>query len=348
MKKNLFLISSLVLTTFPTFGLIGCKPTKEQKFTFKDMTNSIVSIKKPKKIAIPSRAAFDMMVAFGLSDYIDGVCKNSLTNPWVSKIFPKAKDFYSYSYNPTIETFLKRNVDLVITPENSMRQNLNSKGLDAFTISQYHHPEYTKEDIFTFPNILKKVFSDNKSVITKIDNFIEQTNVIINKITSKLENVNANGKLFYWRSDKKSNQAVMENDFSFVSYSAKLLKTKFVGLDYKNEKISDEELIKQNPDTFIFGGQYQNENIEKFKTNAKFAGLKAIKENRLFNLPLGFVMFEQLGVEIPIYLAHLANILYPKVFNFDIRKMIKDCYKYYFNYSLTSNEIELMLLGKTN
>ena len=32
-------------------------------------------------------------------------------------------------------------------------------------------------------------------------------------------------------------------------------------------------------------------------------------------------MFEQLGVEIPIYLAHLANILYPKVFNFDIRKM---------------------------
>lgn len=56
MKKNLFLISSLVLTTFPTFGLIGCKPTKEQKFTFTDMTNSIVSIKKPKKIAIPSRA----------------------------------------------------------------------------------------------------------------------------------------------------------------------------------------------------------------------------------------------------------------------------------------------------
>jgi|GEM_PF-5708669 lipoprotein len=81
MKKNLFLISSLVLTTFPTFGLIGCKPTKEQKFTFTDMTNSIVSIKKPKKIAIPSRAAFDMMVAFGLSDYIDGVYKNSLTNP---------------------------------------------------------------------------------------------------------------------------------------------------------------------------------------------------------------------------------------------------------------------------
>ena len=180
MKKNLFLISSLVLTTFPIVGLVSCKPLKQQKFTFTDMTNSIVSIKKPSKIAIPSRAAFDMMVAFGLSDYIDGVYKNSLANPWVSKIFPKAKNFYSYSYNPTIETFLKRNVDLVITSENSMRQNLNSKGLDAFTISQYHHPEYTKEDILTFPNILKKVFSDNKSGITKIDNFIEQTNVIIN------------------------------------------------------------------------------------------------------------------------------------------------------------------------
>ena len=122
-------IVPLVVTLASIGSLTGCSKEIEEtkQISVTDMVGTTITIEKnPQKVACISRTTYDLLVAYGLGDKIDGAYKGTLKNDWVSLIYPESKNHYVYEYNNSSELFLSRGVDLVLAPEKYMADDLNA------------------------------------------------------------------------------------------------------------------------------------------------------------------------------------------------------------------------------
>ena len=119
----------------------------------------------------------------------------------------------------------------------------------------------------------------------------------------------------------------------------------FVGASLTTTNPSIEEVVAQNPDVFVCGGQYQNKNLNILKTEEPYTNLDAVKNNKVYNIPIGFTAFEQLSAMTPIFFYDQANKIYPEYFSYDISSMVKTTIKEYFGTDLTNTQVDYMLNG---
>ncbi|TPD97773.1 ABC transporter substrate-binding protein [Metamycoplasma equirhinis] len=345
MKKKILLVTYTIPLFFPIVTL-SCNNNEKQQNTIelKDMSNQTIKINKaPSKIALQSRSSLDMMIAFGLGNKVDGAYKNLLSNSWVNYIYPIANNFYKYKYNEGIETYLERNIDLAIVFESQTKALLLDKCINSITINQYDGRNFNENSLYIFPEIIKKISPNQENALA--DKWISDTKKFIKEIKDKMNGLSSNKRIFYLRADKKTDQIMTEVKGSLVNYVFDLLKIN--NLEIQKDRIQDEEFIKLNPEYVIAGGSFQYDLLQRIKNNPKFLGLNFIKQNGILHAPLGFSMFEQLSVELPIFIAYLANWAYPTAFKYDIKKMIKECYNTYFNFYLSNEDIDKIYNGNT-
>ena len=95
-KKFISMILGVVLCFTMAISVVGCGNTNndDETVTVTDMLGEQVTVKKnPKKVACASRTTYDLLIAFGVADSIDGVYYSLLNNEW-SSVFD-AKVIYS-------------------------------------------------------------------------------------------------------------------------------------------------------------------------------------------------------------------------------------------------------------
>ena len=83
-------------------------------------------------------------------------------------------------------------------------------------------------------------------------------------------------------------------------------------------------------------------------TNNQWAPLKAVKGNKVYQMPIGISRWGHPGgMETPLGLFWTAKTVYPEKFaDLDLKAEAKDYYQKFFNYSLTDEEMEQILSGK--
>lgn len=344
MKRILLILmiffSGLILTS------CGDRNNDDDFIEVIDFVDDVVSVpKNPKKIAVVARSAVDMLISFGLGDYIDGVYKTIFDNPWASYLYPNLDNYYSYEYNENYETFYERKIDLIIAPEKYIAEDLRSKGLTVITVSQYGTPTY-EEVLIRLPELVKQIW-DDQDVHDKADYWMNNFDETKNEITTKLSNQeNRNQTLYYIRGDKYGGLNYTETKGSIIETFGNYLNLKFLGEYFNhNNRPQEEEVISLNPSFIITGGIYQNQIIDELYENPVWNKLDAVKDNKVFNIGIGFVMFEQSSVTETIFLQILANKVYPELFNFDIEQNLYDIINKYYNVKLSSEEIGYMLNG---
>ena len=163
----------------------------ENYVTITDMVGDTITVcKNPKRVACVSRTTYDLLVAFGLSENIDGAYKNIYDNPWIDLINNNAKNEYRYEYEENYETFLRRNIDLVFAPEKYISDNLKSKGINSLCISLYGNPTYD-DYLFFFADTIMKLW-DDKEVHKKVLKWKEDVNNAIRgcSITNNIDKKN--------------------------------------------------------------------------------------------------------------------------------------------------------------
>lgn len=75
-----------------------------------------------------------------------------------------------------------------------------------------------------------------------------------------------------------------------------------------------------------------------------FASLKCIKNRHVYSNPYGIVAWDGSSPEVAIQLRWASQIFYPELFpDTNIKEVIKDFYKEFFNYTLTDKNVENML-----
>jgi iron complex transport system substrate-binding protein len=346
MRKSCFWLYLLIMVIL-SLQLFACNNSKKDSktITITDMVGDIVEVpKNPEKVAVLARSAVDMLVAFGLGEKITGIYYTIFDNEWAKILYPGIDNYHKYDYNTTIETYLTHKVELVFCPEQYLAENLREHGIPAVTVSQYGNPNYDNY-VFYFADMIKQIWSD-ESISKKVESWKNGFIDIRNQITSALVNVPTTKTLYYVRGDKNNGITYTENTEKSVQNTiCKYLRLEYASKDFKTSQPTAEAILQINPDYIIVGGVYQHAIINAAKTSATWQNLSAFTNNNVFNIGVGFVMFEQNGVELTVYLADLANKIYPEIFNFDVEKLLKETIKTYFGKELSDMDIYNMLHG---
>ena len=345
MEKKKIVLLNVALATLGVFTACSKESEKQTTITVTDMVGSTITLNKnPKKVACISRTTYDLLVAYGLGDKIDGAYKGTLNNDWVPLIYPESKNHYVYQYNNSAELFLSRGVDLVLAPEKYISDDLNAHGIPSLCVSLYGTPTF--DGYVTFLSELVVKLWDGEEIKNKAQAWESKVNTAINDIKTELaKHELSQKKVYYVRGDKDRGIGYTDTQGSFTEYAYRTLGFDFVGSTLTTPQPSKEEIVAQNPDLFVCGGQYQNKNINILKTEEPYVNLDAVKNNKVFNIPIGFTAFEQLSVMTPIFFYDQANKIYPEYFSYNISEMVKQSTKDYFGTDLTDEQVSYMLNG---
>jgi iron complex transport system substrate-binding protein len=344
MRKSHIVLIAICLSVIL---LLACGNNKQRNtaVTITDMVGDVVELpKNPEKVGVLARSAVDMLVAFGLGGKITGIFETVLDNEWAQIIYPAVSNYHKYNYNTTLETYLEHGVELVICPEQYLAENLREHGIPAITVSQYGNPNYDAY-VFYFADMIKEIW-DDASVAVKVETWKDEFSQIRDQLSAVLSDVPTTKTLYYVRGDRNRGIAYTEaNDKSIQNTICRYLKLDYAGKDFTSSQPTAEAILTLDPDYIIVGGVFQNAIINEAKTDAVWKNLSAFKSNNVFNIGVGFVMFEQNGVWLTAYLADLANKVYPDIFKFDIPAIVKKTALNYFGAELSDPDVNNMLRG---
>ncbi len=345
MKKVLLLILCLALLTV-NFTACNGSEDKDATVTVTDMLGETVEVKKnPTKVACVSRTTYDLLIAFGLGDYIDGAYKTIYDNEWVATMYSGSADEYRYDYEESYETFISRGVELVFAPEKYIANGLKEHGVTALNVSLYGNPTYD-EYVYFFADLVTQIW-DSPEVVAKVAAWKTKVGGTIKEIQDTLNANNVQTQsLYYVRGDKNKGIGYTDTAAAFTEYAYRQLGFNFISKEFETNKPSAEEICAKNPDVIVIGGIYQNTLKDTLYASEVYVNLDAVKNNKVYTIPVGFTMFEQISAMTPIFFCDMANKLYPDLFNYDVETMIKESVKEYFGTELTDQQINYILSGK--
>jgi len=341
-KKILMFMIVMVVTVV----LVACNDDKDEGITVTDMAGAQVVVPKNiTKVAAVSPSTADLMIAFGLGDKIDGVYKTVTDNEWATLIYPKSVNFYKYEYDESAESYYSRGVDLILLPDPTTVETLRNSGLTVLNVRQFASGSFD-DYLFTFSEILREIFPEASS---KIDEWQRRMNTAMDDITSVLDEQANKPSLYYIYGDKLngrgSHLAYTDMPNSFVASLLRKLNVKFVSDNFTSNRPSEEEVLDTDPDIILIGGIYQKYLYNTLLSNETWNKMDAVVNQRVYNIPVGFTPFEQNSVESPIFLYDLANKIYPSLFDYDIETITKETFKYWFDVTLTDQQIQYLLDG---
>lgn len=335
----------VLVTNILAFSAVACNSqNNDEKILVKDMSGAEVYIpKNPKKVAAVSPSTGDLMVAFGLGEILDGTYYSVMNNPWTKELYPSSVNFFDYDYDLSVETFIERGVDLIFIPEPATAKNLRDHGLNALCVRQFAENGYG-DYVFYFSNIIKQIWGDK--VENKVNAWQNEFAEAIEEVSSKIQEANLEKRtLYYVCGDKDRGLGYTDLGKSLLEYVYDEMNIDFICNRFETNKPSAEAVLSIDPDLVVIGGIYQRYLLEQIEVLEPWNQLKAVKNKQVYNIPVGFVSFEQTCAESPLFIYDMANKLYPEIFDYDIALMTKECIKKYFNYELTDSDVSYMLQG---
>ena len=349
MNKLVALVSVILVITASTVGIViymNGQNSDNDTITVTDMLGESVEVKKnPEHVACVSRTTYDLLVAFGLGDRIDGAYAPLFDNDWTSILYPDSSKHYAYGYEPSHELLLQRNVDLVFCPEKYITDGMKEHGLAALNVSLYGNPKF-ESYVFFLADLAKTLWPDVEGVAEKVDAWKAEFQTIINEVKDTLESKSYSEKsVYYVRGDKNRGINYTDTGKSFNEYIFELLGTKFLGNTMGKSQPSTEAILEADPQIIVMGGIHQHTLKNILVTDATWENVSAVKTNSIYNIGIGFSPMEQMGAFSPVFLADMANKLYPDDFHYDTVAMLKGLCQNYFGIALTDQQANYMLNG---
>ncbi|WP_104373281.1 ABC transporter substrate-binding protein [Desulfocucumis palustris] len=117
------------------------------------------------------------------------------------------------------------------------------------------------------------------------------------------------------------------------------------GVDNANQ-VSAEQVLQWNPDVIIMSsniGPTKNHFImaDELKNNAQMTNINAVKNNQLYQCPIGAFWWDRPSPESILGIMWLARTLYPDTFaNINLARETGEFFKTFYHYSLTDQEFK--------
>ena len=111
--------------------------------------------------------------------------------------------------------------------------------------------------------------------------------------------------------------------------------------------VDPEKIIEWDPE-IIFLSAFDEATPEDFYNDPRFSNLTAVKEKRVYRSPLGVYRWQVPCAESALYWNWVASLAYPGQLDIDLPAMMKEEIQYLYNYQMTEEDIDLVLVDSMN
>lgn len=299
------------------------------------------------RVAVIYPSTTDMMVTLGLTEKIAGTYRTTLDNPWVEKIVPESVDWFSFEYSVSVETIAEQNIDLVFIPDKSSAETFTNAGICTVVIRQYTEDDAFDTEFFECARILGEIFDVEDKALAWEQSVKDLTEEIQTTIAeSSLEDREVS--VYYVNGEKSKGLWYSDGGNSTIQTTLEIFGQRLATDVYLVETVhgaSTEEMISLDPDVIIIGGVYQKDLFDELYADPIWNQLSCVLEDKVYNIPVGFIGIENISAETTVMLKYFANIFYPELFDYNIEEELYNCFNTYFGYELSDEEIKYMLEG---
>lgn len=352
MKKNLCKLVILLTITLVCFS--GCSKIVDNKLSSnKDMKvvedcagRQVEVPKEPKRIAVLYAYAGHLTTLLGEQDKIvglvEGLKRDVLMNYKLDNINQLSVPYNSGVIN--IEELIKIKPDIAFvrlsTANNEAEVEKLEKANIPFVVVDYNNMKEQIKSIEVLGQVLNKE--------EKAKKYIDFYNETIDYVKNQTKDIKKEDKIKVYHS---VNEAVRTDSKGSIgdeiSKAANIINVSTnEELNISEEKAYStlEQIYKWNPEAIIVNDAAVNEYM---KSDNKWEGLNAVKNNKIYNLPAGLTRWGHPGsLETPMAVLFISNLFYTECFeDMDIKKATKDYYKNFFDLDLKEDEIESILSG---
>ncbi|MEQ9812512.1 MAG: ABC transporter substrate-binding protein [Azospirillaceae bacterium] len=323
-----------------------------QEITVTDQYGRVVTLAGPAEriVTIPIPAAAMLIAIDGGAERIAGMhalSQAAVEEGILGDFFPEAADipsaFVGDGFVPNVEAVLQLEPDLVIqwgTRGEEIIQPLVDAGLDVVTLA-YGTEEMTREWITLF-----------------------------GEVTGNAEKAE---RLIAWRDDVLARVeadlgGVTEADRPRVVYFLRFLSSlRVAGEDTYNDfyielaggvnpadgqsgwvDVNPEQVIAWDPEVILLNGFESALSPQDVYDNPLFAGVSAVRNNRVYQVPLGGYRWDPPNQESPLMWMWLAEVLHPESVDYPLRAEITEAYGWIYGQVPTQAQIDGVLRTEAN
>lgn len=291
--------------------------------------------------AVPVLSSFIFVLGKGnlIQNELPEQFKHATTTvSFYNKIVPNASTNFAYGMNRNVnvEAILKSNPDIVFTMDSSVATNLQSKGINSFSL------QWQKiEDIKKIMLLLGDVLDAKKEAISYLDYFDEKLSYV-NSIINTIPKTKRKKVLYFDYKTMTSPHLIVDwwiNNAGGIPLSDSTR-------EVEKYTFSLEQIILTNPDIIILSN---SNDIDELYKNKKFFTLNAVKNKQIFAAPRGIHLWAYRTSEQPLMVLWAAKTFYPELFkDVDIQEESFRFYKQFVGYQVNQEElVEILQISKS-
>jgi iron complex transport system substrate-binding protein len=347
LKKWLLVVASFFMALVTGFPVSAGEP-----FTFTDQTGRRVTVKTPvtRVVTIPIPAASMLIALDGGTDKLVGMhprSKSALEEGILKKFFPEASainsDIVGEGFMPNVETLVGVQPDVVFQWGHlgvDVVQPLENAGMNV-ALFLYGTQEYLEGWIRTFGDLVGR--SD------KADRLLAWHHEVRQEILGKTAGLPEDEKprvLYFlrWLSNREVAASGTYNDF-YINLAGGINPA---GNMNSFPNVSEEQIIAWDPEIILLNGFESDLTPEHVYGNEKLADVSAVKNRRVYKVPLGGYRWDPPNQESPLMWKWMAMILHPDRFHWDLRKDIASSYQWIYGQTPTTEDMDGILRMSMN
>ena len=345
----LFSVCFLTFASMLIFAGCGNKESSNEREyrTVTDMAGNEVKLPvNIERISCMSATCETALVAMGQSDKM--ICTSTFASgdfEFTYKLFPELANVEKVNGSLSNEELIARNVDVVFVKSKSNVERLQEGGITAFYL-EFNDIEQTKESI----RLLGEIFN----VSDVADSYIKYIDMYIPLIDERLSNIPDDEKIKVYAPLLRSSDDTIFNTYDPSHISTEVFDlcgahviTKDIEFTDNNGIITEEALIRMDPDVIFVCGFYRDQAYE-YLTDGKYDDiLNAVKNKSIYYFPLGMYDWSAGGFELGISSLWIAKTLYPTYFeDIDIYEFTKEYYKDTTGVELSDEDMGYIFLEK--
>lgn len=279
---------------------------------------------------------------------------NAAKNSVLGDLFPEIQDVSTdimSNEDVNIESLMAMNPDVVFfnAGNKELCEKLENAGLTCVGVSPV---KWNYDCIRTYNEwiaLLDQIYPDRAAGNEKtVDAYANEIYDEIQGRVASLEEKDRQKVLFLFQYDE--NTMITSGSSFFGQWWCDAVGAKNaaeeVAADNSNAKITMEQVYKWDPDVIIitnFTGTQPEDIYNNAIGDDDWSGVKAVKEKRVYKMPMGSYRSYTPGVDTPMTLQWLAQAVYPEIFpDYDVKEKVKDYYKTIYGVTLADEQVNRM------
>ena len=304
-----------------------------------EIPKNVKTVAKGKIYPLPSVVS----IFFDSAENIIGMpepCMTAAENSLLSELYPEilnAETNYINGANLNIEALLELNPDVFLYNAADVQHGelCKAAGIPALAVSVNKWDYNAIVTLQNWIDLLSQIFPENEKT-TLVSNY---SNDVLERINERTKNIADEDKanIFFLYQYTDTLLTTSGNSF-FGQWWADAVNALNVGEVIEKDNsasVNMEQIYEWNPDSILITN-FTTAQPETLYNDSKWSELDAVKNKKVFKMPLGMYRSYTCGVDTPVTLLWIAKTIYPDLFeDVDIIQETKNYYKEVFGVELT-------------